>query len=199
MERSIFENRQAIPDRSLRFGLAIKRLLIKRSVERSNEPYLVTYFGSQASAETKVPLMAVSRRLTNVRRGQAMNFGGLGMLALAPVPIGSLAVWHVELWESDRSNRSLGQLLAGAAREAHQADWLVKALLGGQVGLATETLTVLVRSLGKLLRADGDDLLYSWAGSLYDAQLVDMSGSQITAGNELAEITFTILGEEVGP
>ncbi len=180
-----------------RFGLAVKRLVIKKGGERWNEPYLVTYFGSQASVRTEAPLMAVTHPLENVARGEVVEFGGLGLLALAPVSIGSLAVWHVEIWESDHDHRVLGERLAGAAREASAASSLASALLGGRVALATEALTLLARGLGQLLERRGDDLLYTWAGSLYPSQLAALADSEITAGNGWAEATFTILAEEV--
>ncbi len=196
MPIDIDEEQDIAENPGLRFGLALKRLLIKKSSERLNEPYLVTYYGSQASVRTEVPLMAVTHPLENVRRGEAVEFGGLGMLALSPLPVGSLAVWHVEVWESDQGHRALGETLAGAAREAGAATSLITALVGGQVALATEAITLLARGLGELLKRRGDDLLYTWAGSLYAAQLAGLAGSEITAGNAVAEVTFTFLADE---
>lgn len=175
-------------------ALTAKTVHIKKNRERETELYFVVYAGSDASLANGAPLVAKSHVIEGVKRGEVTSFPGLGVMVLPEIEIrGGLVAWHVQLWESDDKHRRAGEALEVATNSVDFGHPLIGALAGASGGAAIQAIGHIAEGAGKLLEGNGDDLLMTWAGSLYADQLPMFSGALIPAESEKARVEFQLL------
>lgn len=183
-------------------GLVVKAITIKKSREGKNEPYLVVYAGSDASVQDGYPLKAMSRVIEGVPKGERFEFEGLGMLALPPIEVrGGLIAWHVELWESDSSHRDIGETMQKVSGSVKINSKLAGALTASAASTAAAitALRGVAESVAWILKANGDDLMLTWAGSLHAHQLESMAGAIVVSESKKAIVEFAVVVTEGEP
>ena len=180
---------------TLKIGLAVKAVTIHKSMERNNEPYWTVYAGTDASVQDGDAVRAMSHALRRVRRGERHEFAGLGMLVLPPVEIqGKLLAWHVELWESDQGARKAGEALDKAtAIGAKKAVKMARKIATSTTAAAVAAVGAVAQIAGKLLRENGDDLMLTWAGSLFVDDIDQYLGKSVTINSDRATVELRII------
>jgi hypothetical protein len=179
-------------------GLAVKAITIHKNWERKLEPYWAVYAGTDANVQDSKSIQAISHVLRRVPKGERLEFPGLGYLILPPVEIkGTLLAWHVELWESDEKHRTVGEAMTKATKIGRKkAVKAAKKLAKGSTAVAAvAAVSTVAKITGEILKANGDDLLMTWAGSLYSSQLETFVGTTIYKQTAAATVRFRIIGE----